>query len=233
MLRCCWSPGAPALPTFSRALVALPPADKALAPANPGSRSAADTALYAVRSLAIGNWLCEMGGHVEASYGTRSGTTDLVRSRMGGGWAGDQMQCCAEFRLTLLWQVHHELCALFPAETTAGTDGDCPNLATAVASRHRSSVVDPYMLTTRTTCTCGACGDVISKYEKALVYDVSLPAVKPGKANEWVSLDECRRFSSSAHEIPEWVCRACLNEVCHRQPPFIASPKTRMAKLVV
>ena len=113
VLRCCWSPGAPALPTFSRALVALPPADKAPAPANPGSRSAADTALYAVRSLALGNWLCEMGCHVEASYGTRSGTTDLVRSRMGGGWAGDQMQCCAEFRLTLLWQMHHELRALF------------------------------------------------------------------------------------------------------------------------
>ena len=52
-------------------------------------------------------------------------------------------------------------------------------------------------------------GDVISKYENALVYDVSLPAVKPGKANEWVSLDECRRFSSSAHAIPEWACRAC------------------------
>ena len=31
-----------------------------------------------------------------------------------------------------------------------------------------------------------ACGDVISKYENALVYDVSLPAVKPGEANEWV-----------------------------------------------
>ena len=128
---------------------------------------------------------------------------------MGGTWAGAQMQCCAEFRLTLLWQMHRELHALFPAETTAGTDGDFLNLATAVASRHRSSVVDPYMLTTRTTCTCGACGDVLSKYENALVYDVSLPAVKPGKANEWVSLDECRRFSSSAHAIPEWACRAC------------------------
>ena len=52
--------------------------------------------------------------------------------------------------------------------------------------RYAVIVVDPYMLTTRTTCTCGACGDVISKYENALVYDISLPAVKPGEANEWV-----------------------------------------------